>query len=221
VAADRFQGEGGVSVGGVITIVGGGWSVGQVNCDRLVGHVIAVNDSARHLPWWNTAVSMDRLWTENRWDELVERSIIENGEVWLRRSAVQNITTPAPRPWFHIFECDHTRNEFTARPGVLNGTNSGACALNLAWQMKPARLYLLGFDMNRSDDGRAYWYPPYPWSSKAGGTSAGKYSTWAAQFDQAAQSFAQIGCDVFNVSPRSAITSFRKITPRQYLEVPL
>lgn len=209
--------------GGDITVVGGGWSVLNIALDRLCGRVIAVNDSAVLLPRWDYAVSMDRLWAEHRIDQLVIRSTETTPprEIWLRRSALQNLTTyVASWPWVRSFECDHMSSVFSVIVGRLNGTNSGFCALNLAWQLRPRRVFLLGFDMTRHPhSNRAYWYPPYPWvTAPSGATTGGKYSKWSKEFRGAAASFRRIGCDVFNVSPTSAIDAFPKITPAQYLK---
>jgi hypothetical protein len=201
-----------------VTIIGGGWSILNLPLDVLCGRVIAVNDSAIYAPRWDVAVSMDRLWSEHRLNELIIRSAEEEPrrEIWLRRSAVQNLKVDG-WPWVHVFECDSRTNAFSARSGTLNGTNSGACALNLAWQMRPRRVFLLGFDMNRGPDGRAYWYPSYHWASPVGGTSDSKYAAWAKQFKAARSAFQRIGCKVFNVSPASAIEDFPKLTPAQYV----
>lgn len=204
---------------GDVTIIGGGWSVLSVVLDRLCGRVIAVNDSAIHAPAWDIAVSMDRLWTENRLDELIIRSAEADPrrEIWLRRSAVQNVNVSG-WPWVHVFECDNQSSSFSTAPNRLNGTNSGACAMNLAWKLRPDRLFLLGFDMCRSPDGRAYWYPPYPWANPAGGTGDKTYTNWAAQFRGMAAAFHRIRCQVINVSPQSAIDVFPKMTPAAYLK---
>jgi hypothetical protein len=207
--------------GGDVTIIAGGWSVRDVRLDRLAGVVIAVNDSAIYAPRWNYAVSMDRLWTENRIDQLARVVEAEPSpqQVWIRRNALQNLPSTAGLLWLYPFECDHKSTYFATTPEVLNGTNSGACALNLAWKLNPARLFLLGFDMNRDERGRAYWYPPYPWSSTEGSTTRGKYDVWAKQFATAAMLFKRIGCKVFNVSPTSSINTFPKISPANYLEL--
>lgn len=217
-----------------ITVVAGGWSVANVPVDQLAGRVIAVNDSALHLPRWDIAVSMDRLWAEHRldrvlriaWDQ-VARSDLEGQmrvtmKLWIRENALKNL--PKYRATVTAFRCDHETDEFAIdqyRQGVgrLNGRSSGACALNLAWHLRPARLFLLGFDMNRSPRGDPYWYPPYPWSSAGGSTSNGKYSAWAKGFDLIRDAFNNIGCPVFNVSPKSAIDVFPKITPAEYLRL--
>lgn len=197
-----------------ITIVGGGWSVRNVALTHLCGLVIGVNDAAVHLPVVDIVVSMDRLWTEYRWSWLCRRA----ATAWLRRSATQNIdvTHATAAGWLTVFECNHECSDFTSIRGHLNGTHSGLCALNLAWQMRPSRVYLLGFDMCRDSKDRASWHPPYPWTQPTGATSNRKYATWARQFEQAAGRFAAIGCDVWNVSPGSAITAFPRMTPDEY-----
>jgi hypothetical protein len=207
---------------GDVTVVGGGWSVANVAIDQLAGLVIAVNDSALHLPNWDIAVSMDRLWAENRLERVLERSTQDSPPrpIWMRRSAVQNLPWVEKYPWVVVFDCDHTSNAPSTEERVLNGTNSGACALNLAARAKPARLFLLGFDMNRDPRGNPYWYPPYDWvKSEKGATSAGKYNDWAFQMHRFADRFGLNGTEVFNVSPLSAIDAFPKITPAEYLKM--
>lgn len=221
-------------------MVAGGWSVANVAVDQLAGRVIAVNDSALHLPRWDVAISMDRLWAEHRLERVLQRAWDQvwegDGEgspsvramLWMRENALQNL--PSLRDTVTAFRCDHETDEFAPDPEFsddqatahiprLNGRSSGACALNLAWHMRPSRLFLLGFDMCRSRRGEAHWYPPYPWSTPSGSTSNGKYSAWAAGFEHAREAFHRVGCQVFNVSPASAITSFQKITPAEYLRL--
>lgn len=201
---------------GDITIVGGGWSVLNVAIDCLCGMVVAVNDSAVHLPRYDVAVSMDRLWTEHRWDFLTR----QQRQAWLRRSAVQNIETEGADYWLTIFECDHRDNAPpTMQPGHLNGTSSGMCAVNYALQMRPSRVFLLGFDMTRDPFGRAHWYAPYSWVLNAkGATSSGTYRTWARQFDELAKAFRREKIEVRNVSPSSAIEAFPKMSPADYMK---
>lgn len=181
----------------------------------MCGQVIGVNDSAVRAPRIDHVVTMDRLWLEYRWPQLLEKK----APTWVRRSAAQNIPVDQHWPGLTIFENDNASVEFSTDPQRLNGTNSGFCALNLAYQMQPARLFLLGFDMNRDNFGRAYWHEPYPWNRGHvnGTTSNGKYSQWAKQFARAAAAFTAAGIEVFNVSPQSAIQNFRKITPAQYM----
>lgn len=199
---------------GDVFVVGGGYSVRYVDVANLWGTIIGVNDSGLRLPRVDRIVSMDRKWTEHRWYDtgddklpsLCERAV----PTWIRRSAIQNI---AERPsWLTIFDCDNTRIEFSDLPARLEGTNSGLVAFNLAYQMRPRRIFLLGFDMSRGPKDEPYWYPAYPWAPN-GGTSRGKYREWSHQFTPAFGSCQSVGIRVINVSVTSAIGIFPKIPP--------
>jgi hypothetical protein len=207
-AADTREGD--------IFVIGGGYSVSYVDLAGLWGIVIGVNDSGLRAPRVDRIVSMDRKWTEGRWYDtgdpalpsLCDRAL----PTWIRRSAIQNISE-RPR-WLTIFDCDHTRSDFSETPERLEGTNSGLVAMNLAYQMRPRRIFLLGFDMSRGPKGEPYWYPPYPWAP-AGGTSKGKYREWAHQFTPAYGCCRTAGIRVINVSVTSAIEIFQRIRPDQ------
>lgn len=192
---------------GDITIVAGGWSVREINLRRLPGLIIGVNDSGLLVPYCDIALSMDRIWSENRAPHLIERK----QRTYLRRSATKNLTA---WPELTVFECDHTSGVMSDERGVLNGGNSGICALNLAYQMNPRRVFLCGFDMSRGPRGETYWYRDYEWSP-GGATSNTRYAEWAKQFSVAATAFEKIGTAVFNVTPSSAIKVFPRITPQQ------
>ena len=195
----------------IISIVGGGCSVRAVDLLKIPGTIIAINDSAIHLPTCDIVVSMDRLWTEYRLPEL--RKMMKPSHI--RRSALKKI--PDKWPWLHSFECDHTSSEFSDQRGVLNGTNSGLCGFNLAYQMRPQQILLFGFDMKRGSNGAVYWHPNYPWRPH-GGTTSGKYAEWSRQFKSAAKICAAAGIDVAVVGD-SAIEGFRKIPSSEFVRV--
>jgi hypothetical protein len=197
----------------IISILAGGWSVEQIDTSRLPGFVIAVNDSAIHGLKVDLAITMDRLWAEHRFYWLQKNHAPK--PFWVRRSATKNL--PTKNGWMTIFENDHTSCQFSETSEVLNGTNSGFCALNLAYQMKPQRVVLFGFDMNRSPAGHPYWFPEYHWTKPGGATTGGKYQAWAQQFEAAAAAFRKANIDVLNASPTSAITTFPKVNPEKVL----
>lgn len=195
----------------VVSIVGGGASFAEVDHHKLPGFVIAANEAVVALDRKpDMGVSMDRLWVENRWAELHVRSV----PFYARKSALQNIPRPLPT-WCHEFECDHTTVMFSWTLDRLNGTNSGACAMNAAYLLSPNTVYLFGFDMQRAKDGRAYWHNPYPWAPINGGTKDGKYAKWASEFERMKLQFETQGTKVINVSSRTAIKSFKIITPKE------
>lgn len=191
----------------IVSVVAGGWSVSQVDQTQIPGTIIAINDACVYLPRYDVALSMDRLWTEHRFDFLRKKRLT----AWIRRSAMQNLSSER-WPWLHIFDCDYASSIFSDSPHVLNGTHSGLCGLNLAYALRPNRLFLFGFDMQGGPKGETHWYPPYAWAPN-GATSKGKYNAWANQFAAARRAFDAIGTEVFNVSPRSTISAFKKIRP--------
>jgi len=199
-----------------ISVIGAGWSFKEVDHKKVPGFVIACNDAGLKLRRpVQEIVSMDRLWTEHRWQDLQALAI----RSWLRRSAVQNIDWMG-EDWVHIFDCDHTSVEFSRSPERLNGTNTGTCAINLAYifclnTVGRMEVFLFGFDMCRGPNGSPYWYDPYPWAAKNGGTSNGKYLGWAAEFEQIALTLAAQRINVVNVSEHSKITAFPKISPKE------
>lgn len=200
-----------------VSILAGGYSVKSIDLSKLRGTVICINDSAIHSPKCDVVCSMDRLWTEGRWEQL--RLMAK--PAYLRRSAVQKLETKWP--WCHIFDNDNECFEFTDQPGWLQGTNSGLCGFNLAYQWRPRSIYLLGFDMTPGPNGEQHWYPPYPWITEAGGkggTSKGKYVKWAGQFNKAQQACLRAGIQVFNVTNRSMITVFQRMSPEEYCNAP-
>ena len=185
-----------------ITIIGDGWSATQLDLRKLPGLIIAVNDAAIYAPHWHIVVSMDRIWAENRVEQLKHRG----QPVWLRRSTVKNF---ADFPTLVKFDCDHTSVTLNDEPGRLNGTHSGFCALNLAYQMRPREIYLVGFDMQLGPKGERHWYPPYPWKN-GGGTGASRLTEWSKQFYVAAAQLRKVGCRVF-VAGGASIPGFETI----------
>lgn len=171
---------------GPITIVAGGWSASQFDLSKLPGTIIGVNDAGLLLPHVDIIVSMDRLWAEYRFDRL--RGMRK--PTWLRRKTLTNIDLEGCS-WVTPFENDHASTVLSEEPGTLNGTHSGFCALNLAYQLRPVALYLVGFDMQRGPKGEAHWFKPYPWSPTS--TGAARLQVWAQQFEGAAKQLKRAG----------------------------
>lgn len=192
-----------------ITILAGGWSASQFDLRKLPGSVIAVNDAAYYAPRWDICVSMDRLWSENRFDWMKKQS----KPIWLRRSTIKNFRIDE-LPHVRGFANSHIATDLADDPDTLDGTNSGFCALNLAYHMKPDEIFLVGFDMAIGPRGEKHWYPPYPWSQSTG---AARLSEWSAQFAAPAKQCANAGISVFTAGVYSRIPTFEHIG-RQTLE---
>lgn len=203
-----------------LIVVGGGWSLvnyflARPDLDlRKRGTVIGVNDAAIHTRV-DIAVTMDRLWLENR------RETLEflNTPVHYREGTCKNCAPP------HLglpFYCNNRMEDgVTIEPGWLNGNNSGAVALNLAYKIAlnphigTKQIYLLGFDMMNGPSGEKHWYPSYPWNS-GGGSSDGKLKQWSKEFARFAEDFKLAGIDVKNVTTRSALDNWKRISFQQF-----
>lgn len=172
-----------------ISILAGGWSATRFDVNALPGFVIGVNESGV-LARCDAVVSMDRLWTENRWARLNELVL----PTWIRRAAMKNIHH---RPfWVTVFENDHTSAQMSDQRGVLNGTNSGLCAVNLAYQMRPALIRLYGMDLANGPNRERHWHPDYEFKTAGKGTSDGTFRNWRADMDSAIAQCAAKGIEV-------------------------
>lgn len=199
-------------------VVAGGWTVSQFNTRELYrrGHVIGVNDAAL---WTNVheALTMDRLWFENRWPYL---RAAEVSSVWVREKCDCNVPRKTKRDNWRTFR-HYAKTVPSTTPGELHGGNSGTCAINLAFQRMSVgdRLFLLGFDMCSGPGNEPYWYPSYPWAAPLGATKSGHFKKWANELEGFAQYATQQQFSVYNVSDRSKINCWEKIRFGQMLEL--
>lgn len=189
----------------VVSIVACGPSALKCGAARAPGHVIAVNDAYRHVRY-DTALSMDGRWAQYRIADFRQRP---PPRLWLRRSAWNHV--PATEhwrdesKWLRIFDCDRKNDEFSMVEAQFNGPNSGYCALNLAWQMKPKRVYLFGFD-HKGD----HFHPESEWVLRGEGSRNGarKFASWSASCYVAREYFDNAGVHVINTNANSAVRAF-------------
>jgi hypothetical protein len=198
-------------------ILAGGSSVRglpqDIITERLpdLAFTIGVNDSAIYAEV-DLAVSMDRLWCENRWKRIIEKST----QLLARTEALKNIPG---NPLITSFKCDYRSTLMSMAPGILNGTNSGMVALNYAFQKRPKKVFLLGLDSGKTKDQTTpYWYPSYPWAAQSGATKPGKYRDWNVQYGFVRRQFAREGMDVFTVGATNT-DAFTNISFRQFISM--
>lgn len=192
----------------VVSVIAGGWSFREVDHHKVPGTIIVINDGLVFFERPPDFVcSMDRLWTEERWEHIKEAK----RETYIRRNALKRLQPDPSWLWFHKFENNNDGRPFTTVRTHMNGASSGACGLNLAYTMKPTELYMFGFDMCVSPKGEAHWYPQYQWAKKTGTG----YNSWPRDFETYALQFMNAGCKVLNVSRYSKITSFRRVSPQE------
>ncbi len=191
-------------------IVGGGATVADYphRSMHCAARVYGINDAAL---WTDvdTVVTMDRLWFENRWPYLKAKQM---GDIWIREGCDKNVKGHTAKVFKHL-RTDYLQKE----TGVLAGSNSGACALNLAYQhsKRGDNIFLLGFDMCKGLNGEPYWYPPYPWALPEGATKPGHFREWVVEMSRFHAQLLIDGINVYNVTHRSELTVFPKISFQQ------
>lgn len=197
-------------------VLAGGWSVKQwvpfLDDLTSLGHVIGVNESSI-LANVHEALTMDRLWFENRWKQLQAARV---AKVWVREKCDCNVPDSTATPFIHF-----NRPYPSTAHGILHGGNSGTCAINLALQQMTEgdNLFLLGFDMQKGPGGQPYWHDPYPWAKPEGATKPGHFNAWVRDMHGFAQYAKVEKLNVYNVTTRSQIPHFPKMTFPQMLEM--
>lgn len=191
-----------------IIILGGGASAKYCEPEKLhrFGYVIGVNDSGV-LAKCHSIVSMDRLWIENNIRDCIHVDI----PTWFRICAYSKNCSSIKWPKLRVFENSTEIYTMSDQYGVLNGDNSGSCALNLAYQMNPRNIFLFGFDMN----GSGYWHNGYSPQNK--GSGGQRQKTWVKSFEIKKKQLDKTGIKVFNVNTSSAVEAFKKITYKDFL----
>lgn len=195
-----------------IIIIGGGASVAQCQPEILYkyGHVIGVNDAGIRVRC-HTILSMDRLWMEHNYEACRSLGV----QTVFRRCAWRLKGKDWPR--LGLFDCNTETPYMSGDLGCLNGDNSGACALNLAYQMQPKRIFLFGFDMQNKPANKYYWYEPYKWVDINKGRSDKKLKSWVDAFTYKKKQLDKAGISVFNVNTKSAIDAFEKIDYSEFM----
>lgn len=92
------------------------------------------------------------------------------------------------------------------------GGNSGFHVLNLAVQMQPARIVLVGYDMQIEDG--LHWHGAHEGLNNPQARDAAR---WRRVIDATAPTIKALGVQVFNASERSALTAFPKVALEEAL----
>lgn len=202
----------------VISIIAGGWSAGQVDLNKIPGLIVGVNNAAFYAPRVDVLLSMDRKFANYRWPWMLERGDAGTLKVQLRRHAALNIN--GAWPWLERFHCDHKTALLSDEPGRLNGTNSGGCALNYAYKLRPKQIFLFGYDLRHGPKGENHWFAKNTENAEVGSAHihGGRYAGWAREYNATAGQFRDAGIEVVNVSDISLVTAFRKISPREFVQ---
>lgn len=180
----------------VILAGGPSLTLEQIEAARRSGHfTIVVNTTYEKMLDANVLYGGDFMWWKAHIADI--RASKFKGELW-----TQDNTTALRWP-----EIKHIRGGH--RPGlgrdiVHSNGNSGAQAINLAviWGYK--RLILLGFDMKLGPKGEKHHHPDHPHPCVQGQT----FDEWLHKFVQIARDLHDLGVEVINCTPGSALKLF-------------
>ena len=115
---------------------------------------------------------------------------------------------------------DHNHSTgITKRKGFISwNQNSGAAAINLAVHLGVTKIYLLGFDMKVGPTKRQHWHTHYN-SGKKGPRDPRKlpFHRHILGFPKIATDAKRFGVEIINVSPDSAIKSFKKVSLKEVI----
>ena len=90
---------------------------------------------------------------------------------------------------------------FNLKDGIFDGGNSGYAALNLAITLGATTVYLLGFDMKGSPEGKQQWF--HDGYKNVGSDKV--YPKWIKEFDQAEEELRRRSLSVYNVQIQSGV----------------
>lgn len=196
-----------VEKGNIIFLLAGGPSARGLDVDSLKGKglIVGVNDMAIIHPV-DIAVTMDGLWLKHRWEAMSRFNI----PLIARRSAFQKYVG-MENLWkrVHLFEWGDECYGLSKEPDRLNGHNSGFCAFDWVIKQEPSRVYLYGFDLDKSVR-EGHCYKDYEWAINK--NKNGKFDRWIEEHNKVCQEVSGRGIQVFNVNPESAIQCYRRIT---------
>lgn len=200
---------------GDVIVLACGPSVREYNLRNLEarGILIAINGGAMYVKP-HVAFTMDRLVAELCVPVWRLQGV---PDIYVRDGIAKNFKTDGLR----VFKHDGNDPVYmTPVEGYLNGSNSGSCALNLAFQYAPKRVFMLGYDMQRggAPEEHPYWFPPYAWNTY-GSAKNGKLREWAEEFVELQKQFTNRGIELYNVNHRSKISAVEKITFAEFEEL--
>jgi hypothetical protein len=180
-----------------VFILGGGPSLADVDLERLHSQrCIGVNQAYKLGPWVDVCYFGDCGWYGQNLPGI-------------RSFAGLKITSCARCPergWKHVHRVRRTKAtgiESKYRDAIAWNNNSGASAINIAYWLGAKKIILLGFDM-RLKNGRKNYHDDYHHDAK----NPELFAKHLRGFPQIARDAEELGVEILNATPDSAITAF-------------
>lgn len=207
--------------GKTVAVVACGPSAKGTGVELLKGRlpIIAIKQAGIDLvPWADVIYGCDAAWWRNvavrhklqclkiAWAKDVCNG--ETGIVPIKLALFDGVQTTA--------KLDLVDRIMVDEPGFIGGGgNSGFQALNLAVQFGATRIMLIGYDM--SDRGGSHYYGRNMWHG-ANNPSEPGFIRWKRAFEKNQQVLTDLGVEVINAAPLSALKCFPRMTVQQAIE---
>lgn len=189
----------------IVSVIACGPSALQCGAMRAPGYRIAINGAREYVPH-DVFLTMDGRYARERFKQF------EGTNAYVRASAWEHcVRDHDASRWggLNVFSCDINTTNLSSDPLQLNGSNSGACGIALAFALKPRRVFLYGFDMGK----RTHFFGNYPWLGLGCTTTDQKFRAWRAEFEHTRRQFDAAGIEIWNTNPQSEITAFKHGRP--------
>lgn len=207
-----------------VFIIAGGPSAKAVDMHKLKdlddSFIIAVNGSGTHVPFANAWFTLDPWGLQGPqlpkgFKGKLYAAVPQDYGTKFSRIGQHRKTPTANITYLHRL-ISHNLENITSTTayvlglsddtGCISTGNSGYGALNLAYHMKPERIFIIGVDGTMG-----YWY------SKTETNRELKFLP--LMFDSAKEQLDNHGINVYNVSPNSQINTFEKIDANRMFEL--
>jgi hypothetical protein len=183
-----------------VFIIGGGSSLSKYLPDKTIlegKDIICTNNAYQLYPNAMILFFMDKVWFEKH-DKTIKETF----------KGIPITCDSHLKKFFHDNGINYIfnrgpKNGLSENPDKLNGTNSGAMAINLAVLMGYKKIVLLGFDMNK-DAKTLHWHPPHFRPS-----NTDRYAThFLPGMNSIAPFQEKFDFKIYNINKESAITCF-------------
>lgn len=186
-------------------VIASGPSLTKEDVQKLKGrNVICINDNYKLAPWANALYACDYQWWS--WHKDNEDLINFQGEKWTQTESwteqqKQEIEALHKLNWIK----SKAAPGLSTDPDVIHqGSNSGIQAINLAYHFGAQVIYLLGYDMQATND-KTHWFGDHPNQVKS------SYHKWIPHYQRVAD---QEIVEIINLTRKTALECF----PKQKLE---
>ena len=189
-------------------IIASGPSLTKTDVDLLNGkNVIAINDNYLLAPWATILYACDPQWWKWHQDR-IELKLFRGLKYSQNQSWDEKDMEFFKWKFGVNFVESRSTNELLLEPGaIMQGSNSGIQAINLAIHFGATEIYLLGFDMQLTH-GKAHWFGEHPNKVHT------NYSKLIRFYNAVAKQAENIGLKIVNCTRETALMCF----PRQSID---